>query len=196
MLDRLSDDAARSILGPLSTGQRARLVTAMAEVERLLAASAIEITECDPGHPAARFCVRAYFGELARRFDGGFDPALSISADDGELTRPSGFILVATLHGEPAGCGAVKLHPGGPAEIKRMWAAPAVRGLGLGRRLLAELEERAAASGARAFRLETNKALGEAIALYRSAGYREVAAFNDESYAHHWFEKTLDNPGP
>jgi hypothetical protein len=40
-------------------------------------------------------------------------------------------------------------------------------------------------------RLETNRALSEAIALHRSAGYREVEAFNDEPYAHHWFEKTL-----
>jgi DNA-binding MarR family transcriptional regulator/GNAT superfamily N-acetyltransferase len=196
VLDRLADEAARSILGPLSPRQRTRLVTAMAEVERLLVASAIQIAERDPRHPSARFCVAAYFAELTERFDGGFDPARTISADDEELTRPGGFILVATLHGEPAGCGAVKLHPGAAAEIKRMWAAPAVRGLGLGRRMLTELEERAAASGARAFRLETNRALGEAIALYRSAGYREVARFSDEPYAHHWFEKTPDHPGP
>jgi DNA-binding MarR family transcriptional regulator/GNAT superfamily N-acetyltransferase len=195
VLDQLADDAATSILRPLSARQRTRLVTAMAEVERLLVASAIEITECDPRHPAARFCVRAYFHELAQRFDGGFDPARSIPASDEELTRPSGFILVATLHGEPAGCGAVKLHPGGPAEIKRMWAVPAARGLGLGRRMLTELEAGAAASGASVCRLETNGTLSEAIGLYRSAGYREVAAFNDEPYAHHWFEKTLDRPG-
>ena len=40
-------------------------------------------------------------------------------------------------------------------------------------------------------RLETNKTLKEAGALYRSAGYDEVEAFNDEPYAHHWFEKRL-----
>jgi hypothetical protein len=40
-------------------------------------------------------------------------------------------------------------------------------------------------------RLETNRALVEAIALYRSAGYRKVPAFNDEPFADHWFEKTL-----
>jgi hypothetical protein len=45
-------------------------------------------------------------------------------------------------------------------------------------------------------RLETNRALDEAISLYRTAGYQEVAAFNDEHYADHWFEKTLDHsPG-
>jgi ribosomal protein S18 acetylase RimI-like enzyme len=72
-----------------------------------------------------------------------------------------------------------------------MWVSPTVRGLGLGRRLLAELESTAAAAGAPALRLETNAALGAAIALYRSAGFREVPAFNDEPYAHHWFEKRL-----
>ena len=72
-----------------------------------------------------------------------------------------------------------------------MWVADSVRGLGIGRRLLSELESRAAASGADIVRLETNKALTEAISLYRSAGYREVDAFNDRPYAHHWFEKRL-----
>jgi ribosomal protein S18 acetylase RimI-like enzyme len=99
------------------------------------------------------------------------------------------------LHGEPVGCGALKLHGDDPAEIKRMWVAPAARGLGLGRRLLADLEAHAAARGVRTLRLETNGALGEAIGLYRSAGYREVPAFSDEPYAHHWFEKAL-GPGP
>jgi ribosomal protein S18 acetylase RimI-like enzyme len=152
---------------------------------------AVQVTECDPRHPDARRAVRAYVTELAQRFEGGFDPVLSISATDHEMSPPEGLFLIATLYGEPAGCGALKFHPGAPAEIKRMWVAPEARGLGLGRRLLAELEARAAVRGVRTLRLETNRALTEAISLYRSAGYREVAAFNDEPYAHHWFEKTL-----
>jgi len=67
-----------------------------------------------------------------------------------------------------------------------------VRGLGLGRRLLAELEAYAAARRVSVLRLEINQALEEAIGLCRAAGYREVAAFNDEPYAHHWFEKALE----
>jgi GNAT superfamily N-acetyltransferase len=171
----------------------------MAEVERLLVASTVQVTVSDPRHPDARACLQAYFGELSQRFDGGFDPARSISADDAELTPPAGLLLVATLHGEPIGCGALKFHGDAPAEIKRMWVAPTARGLGLGRRLLTELEAHAAAHGVRTLRLETNRALAEAIGLYRASGYREVAAFNDEPYAHHWFEKTLgptDPPDP
>jgi ribosomal protein S18 acetylase RimI-like enzyme len=68
---------------------------------------------------------------------------------------------------------------------------PETRGLGLGRWLLAEAEARVAATGVRTVRLETNRALTEAVALYRASGYREVAPFNAEPYAHHWFEKRL-----
>jgi ribosomal protein S18 acetylase RimI-like enzyme len=166
----------------------------MEAVEQLLIASQISIGPADPRQPAARSCLEAYFRELATRFDGGFDPRHSNPAHDEEMTPPAGLFLLATLSGEPVGCGALKFHPGAPAEIKRMWVSRAVRGLGLGRRLLAELEARAIAHGATTVRLETNQTLAEAISLYRSSGYREVAPFNAERYAHHWFEKALTGP--
>jgi DNA-binding MarR family transcriptional regulator/N-acetylglutamate synthase-like GNAT family acetyltransferase len=191
LLDERSDALARSFLEPLSAPRRERLVAAMHEVELLLTAGLVELEVLDPSEPAAEHCLREYFAELGRRFDAGFDPTLSISADHDELRPPAGLFLVATLRREPVGCGALKFHDGEPAELKRMWVAGSVRGLGIGRRLLAELERRAAAGGARVVRLETNNALDEAIALYRSSGYREVEAFNSEPYAHHWFEKQL-----
>jgi GNAT superfamily N-acetyltransferase len=160
------------------------------------ATSAVRIAEIDPREPAARACLQAYAAELGQRFDAGFDPAASNPATDAQLTRPLGVLLVATLHEEPIGCGALKFHPGEPAEIKRMWVSPRARGLGLGRRLLVELERLAADSGADTVRLETNRALVEAITLYRAAGYREVPAFNEEAYAHHWFEKHLVPASP
>ncbi len=190
-LDRRSDDLATSILTPLSSQQRSRLVAAMGEVERLLVASMVQVAVIDPRDAAARSCIRAYVDELARRFEGGFDPDRSLSAEDAELTLPSGLLLVATLHSDPVGCGAVKFNDRAPAELKRMWVSPTARGLGLGRRLLTELESCAAAHGVRTLHLETNRALTEAIGLYRAAGYREVDPFNDEPYAHHWFEKSL-----
>src|SRR5579862_4648706 len=190
-LDRLSDDAAAAILGPLSARQRERLVTAMAEVERLLVASMVGITMCDPRHPDARRAVRAYIAELSVRFEEGFDPDRGISAADHEVSPPAGLFLLASLHGEPVGCGVLKFHPAAQAHLKRMWVDSSVRGLGLGRRLLAELEAQAAAHGVRTLQLETHRSLTEAISLYRAAGYREVPPFNDEPYAHHWFEKVL-----
>jgi len=104
--------------------------------------------------------------------------------------------LIARLRGRPVGCGALKFHHRAPAELKRMWVVPDARGLGLGRRLLLELERLARRNGAGAVRLETNRTLKEAVALYRSAGYREVKAFNDEPYAHHWFAKRLATSPP
>jgi DNA-binding MarR family transcriptional regulator len=188
-LGRRSDELARSILEPLSEGERKRLVAAMREVERLLTAALVEVREVDPVHPDAKHCLRAYFAELDRRSDTPFDPATGSTAEPHELRPPAGVLLVAYLRGAPIGCGALKHYPDAPSDIKRMWVAEPARGLGIGRRLLAELEARAAAHGDRSVRLETNRALTEAIALYRSAGYVEVPPFNDEPFAHHWFEK-------
>jgi len=191
VLDGRSDELARAFLEPLGEAQRAELVSAMADVERLLTAGLVDIDAVDPARPAARRCLQEYFAELDRRFDAGFDPASSIPVQHDELRPPVGVFLVARLHAEPIGCGALRFRGDKPAEIKRMWVAESARGLGIGRRLLAELEGRAAAGGSRAVRLDTNRSLGEAINLYRSSGYREVEAFNDERYAHHWFEKRL-----
>jgi DNA-binding MarR family transcriptional regulator/GNAT superfamily N-acetyltransferase len=191
VLDRLSDELARSLLAPLSDSHRARLVEAMARVERLLTAGLVEVDVESPTSPAAQFCLQSYFAELDTRFDAGFDPSRSISADAEELTEPAGLLLVARLRDQPVGCGALKLRRGAPAEIKRMWVAPTARGLGVGRRILNELEQQARDRGVDLVHLETNKTLREATTLYRSAGYVEVDAFNDEPYAHHWFEKRL-----
>jgi DNA-binding MarR family transcriptional regulator/GNAT superfamily N-acetyltransferase len=190
-LDERADDLARSLLAPLSSPQRERLVAAMRDVELLLTAASVEITAVDPEHPDARYCLAEYVAELNRRSERGFDPSVGATALPHEVRPPAGQFFVAYLHGEAIGCGAVKHHPGAPNEIKRMWIAPAARGLGLGRRLLEELEACALASGARIARIETSAALTEALALYRSAGWVEVPAFNEEPFADHWFEKAL-----
>ncbi|MFD8871249.1 GNAT family N-acetyltransferase [Streptomyces sp. NPDC059590] len=190
-LDRRSDELAGSLLEPLNDTQRTRLVAAMAEVDRLLTAATVTLDAVDPDHPDAQHCLLAYFTELQERFETGFDPARSLLPDAGELRPPRGLFLVARLHGEPVGCAGLKLPPGAPAEIKRMWVAPHTRGLGLARRFLTELEARAARHGRDVLRLDTNKALDAAIGLYHSAGFEEVPAFNDEPYAHHWFEKRI-----
>jgi DNA-binding MarR family transcriptional regulator/GNAT superfamily N-acetyltransferase len=191
LLDERSDDLATSILAPLDPLQRDEIVGAMRTVQRLLMAPAVEIRTLDPAARDAQRCIRAYFAELDRRSESGFDPSTGVSAAPHELVPPAGRFLIAYLRDEPVGCGAVKHHPGAPSELKRMWVAESARGLGIGRRLLTELEAYALRSGASVARLETNRALVEAIALYRSAGYVEVAAFNDEPFAHHWFEKQL-----
>jgi DNA-binding MarR family transcriptional regulator/GNAT superfamily N-acetyltransferase len=189
-LDRLSDAHARSLLAPLTGRQRDRLIEAMGTVERLLTASLVEIGGSDPASETAQFCLKSYFSELDTRFDDGFDTAAGLAGASG-YAAPGGLLLVARLRDEPVGCGALCFIDGEPDQVKRMWVARSARGLGLGRRLLTELEQRVRERGGRAIRLETNRRLTEAISLYRSAGYVEVPPYNDEPYAHHWFEKQL-----
>jgi DNA-binding MarR family transcriptional regulator/GNAT superfamily N-acetyltransferase len=191
VLDDRSDELARSILTPLDAGQREQLVTAMRSVERLITASLVAVRIVDPEHSDAKRCLRAYVAELNRRSDIPFDPHNGSTAEPHEVRAPAGAFLVAYLNGEAIGCGAVKHRPGGPSDIKRMWVAESARGLGIGRRLLRELEQLIRESGAGVAQLETNATLVEAITMYRSAGYTEVPAFNDEPFADHWFAKPL-----
>ena len=184
-IESRSDELAAAVLAPLNDRQREQIVDAMATVERLLTASMITTEVVSPRSADARYCIHEYFRELDSRFDSGFDPEQSIPAD------ALGLFLVARLRGKPVGCGGLKLEPRKPAYLKRMWVSRELRGVGLGKRLLRELEDLARESGANAVQLETNRVLTEAIALYRASGYREVEPFNDEAYAHHWFEKRL-----
>src|SRR5215218_3501802 len=190
-LDRASDALAGSLLAPLGDGQRERLIEAMATVERLLTAGLVEVAPEDPAGAAAQACLAAYFAEIDERFEHGWDQAAGIRLEPADMAPPRGLILIARLDGEPVGCGVLWHHGGGVADAKRMWVAPRARGLGLGRRLLAELERHARAAGVRTLRLDTNRALTEAIGLYRAAGYEEIERFNDEPHAHHWFAKPL-----
>ena len=192
-INALSDDLALSMLRPLGKEQAQRLVSAMSEVERLLRASSVEVRAADPRSDEAQRCLEQYFAEIASRFRGGFDR----DRDTGgaallqDFVPPKGCLLIARLFGEPIGCGAIRTLQPGIGEIKRMWVSPRMRGLGVGGRLLTELERVARKRRMRAVRLDTNDSLGEAIRLYQASGYREIDRFNDNPYAHHWFEKTL-----
>jgi DNA-binding MarR family transcriptional regulator/GNAT superfamily N-acetyltransferase len=190
-LDRRSDDLARGLLEPLDHSQRERLTVAMAEVERLLTAAAVEIAPTDPEHDDAVSCLEKYARELNQRSTRTFDPTAGATMTADEARPPAGRFFVAYLHGEPVGCGAVKHPVGAPAHIKRMWIAPEARGLGLGRRLLSALEDCARESGANTARIETNTDLTEALGLYTTTGWGPVDAFNEEPYADCWLEKAL-----
>src|SRR3954449_5762063 len=100
LLDRRSDELARSFLEPLSASRRERLVAAMAEVELLLTAGLVELEVVDPSGPAAEHCLRRYFAELADRFETGFDPASSNSVADEDLRPPAGLFLVAAVRAD------------------------------------------------------------------------------------------------
>lgn len=184
-LDRISDELAAATLAPLDREQRARLLAAQAEVRRLLAVSMVAIAPEDPASADARWCLGHYFADLAARFD--FEAAKTLP------TGPEDLFLLARLQGQPAGCGVLKALDPETGEILRMWVDRPHRGLGIAGRLLDELERHAARRGHARLRLYTNRSLAEAKALYRSRGYREIARYNDDPFADHWFEKRLSS---
>lgn len=142
-----------------------------------------------PESPDAEWCRDRYFAEINALFDHGYDPDVALPAAAPDLSPPHGAFILARLDGKPVGCGGVKLPPGEPAFLKRMWVAPEARGLGIGALLLDELERIARESGAAAVTLDTNSKLTTAARLYASRGYREVADFNGEPHADRWYRK-------
>jgi DNA-binding MarR family transcriptional regulator/GNAT superfamily N-acetyltransferase len=189
--DRLSDNLAASMLDPLDGSQQNRLLAAMGEVERLIRAASVKIAAEAPDTADARLCLSTYFRELEARFETGFDAGADDSARVEDMAPPSGLFVIARLDGDAVGCGGFKRVDKATGEIKRVWTAPSARGLGVARRMLRALEAAAREAGVKTLRLDTNRALTEAHALYRSEGYLEIARFNDNSCAHHWFEKRL-----
>ena len=145
--------------------------------------------------------VRPLYADFIREADGplvydreeaGIDLEAEIAAGPpADLVPPNGILLLARADGEPAGLGGIRHLDTEIAEVKSMYVAPAYRGTGLGRRILARLDEIALEHGCRATRLDTSDYLTPAVGLYRSAGYREVPAYNENPKADLWFERAL-----
>lgn len=108
--------------------------------------------------------------------------------------RPRGLFLIARSGGRPVGCVALKGAGEGMAEVKRLWIDPAMRGAGVARALMRAVEDGARGLGIAILRLDTNRAQAQALAFYRTAGWTEIARFNDDPYADHFFEKRLVAP--
>jgi DNA-binding MarR family transcriptional regulator/GNAT superfamily N-acetyltransferase len=182
-INRISDELAAGVLAPLSAEQRERLLRAQDEVRHLLALSMVTIELEDPRAPDARWCLSRYAAELDERFEEGFDAGVWPA----DATR----FVIARVDGQPAGCGVLKTLSEEVGELARMWVDRPHRGLGIASRILAALEEQARELGFTTVRLDTNRALEEAKAMYRGAGYTEIPRYNDNPYANHWFEKRL-----
>ncbi len=99
--------------------------------------------------------------------------------DPGEVAEGRGTFLVVYREGTPIGCGALRVLDGETAELKRMYVSPALRGKGLGRRLVAALEAEARALGVRRLVLETGVRQTAALALYRATGFRPIPLFGE-----------------
>jgi GNAT superfamily N-acetyltransferase len=140
----------------------------------------VELCVVDYDHPDSVRLIAEVQQEYVRRY-GGKD---STPVDPEEFVPPHGMFLVGYVDGTPAVCGGWRARDSdephftdGDAEIKRMYVIPRVRGRGLARALLAELEHSAATAGRLRMVLETGHAQPEAIALYTSSGYTEIAKF-------------------
>ncbi len=139
--------------------------------------------------------VRALFADYVREIDevlGAEEVEASIAAGPpADLIPPYGAMLLVRRGEEPIGIGGIRHLDTDTPEIKSMYVSPAVRGTGLGPKLLGALETIAAEHGCPAIRLDTSDHLTAAIALYRRAGYVEVPAYNSNPAADLWFERRL-----
>jgi GNAT superfamily N-acetyltransferase len=110
-----------------------------------------------------------------------------------DLAPPGGVFLVACTDTGPVGCGGIRSHAEGVAELKRMYVVPAARRDGVARTLLEQLEQHAVALGYSRIRLETGVRQPEAIALYESAGYEPIDRYGhyQASSLSRCFEKEL-----
>jgi GNAT superfamily N-acetyltransferase len=148
----------------------------------------IEVT--DAGSDEVEGLLAAYVAEMQATFDYQSSRGMPTTPADFEAGQGR-FFVVRDDDGTPVGCGGVRLLDPQTAEVKRMWIVPSARGRGLGRELLAALEQAAVELGAERGLLDTVDVLGPAMALYRSAGWQEVPAYNDNRQATHWFAKAL-----
>ncbi len=147
-----------------------------------------------PESPDASRLLAEYLDDLQRRMGDGWRRAGYVDAAPDQLRPPVGALLVGFEDGEAVACGAVHVIAPGIAEVKRMFVVPRFRGSGLGRALLEALERTAVELGCDVARLDSTERLAEAMALYGSAGYVEIADYNRNPNATTWMERRLRQP--
>lgn len=142
---------------------------------RPVAREDIELRSEPADGPAAQALYAQYMQLLRDRIGARFVPSERIFASEEAFsTDGSAWLVAYDEHGEAVGCGGLRTLEPGVGEIKRMFVATHARRSGRGRRLLRELERRAAAHGHTRVRVLTTEVLHEAIALYAGEGYRTV----------------------
>jgi DNA-binding MarR family transcriptional regulator/predicted GNAT family acetyltransferase len=183
------DRAARLIA---KAGSRAdEVVAAMDLIATLLNRDQLDIREADPDSPEALACWRAYFDELLVRVPAARPEMFTLPDSHADSYRPpQGLCLVAWSDDLPVGCVALRPLDASTAEVKRLWVHASARGQGLARRLMTAIEAEARGMGMTGLKLDTNSALGEAIALYRATGWTDIAPYTGAP-ADVWMEKLL-----
>jgi ribosomal protein S18 acetylase RimI-like enzyme len=168
------------------------------ETERAVPSRAgvIDVSLESPTSSDAVFIAHRYYDDIVTRYYGR--PALPgeiIAAQDDypntDLISPQGMLLVARNGSVVVGCAGVRLRDGDVGEVTRVFVVESMRGRGVARQLMAELERLSRARGISALRLDTRADLVEARGLYSSLGFIEGDAHNSDPYADHWFSKVL-----
>lgn len=135
----------------------------------------ITIAKEDPRSPDALRLLSEFVDEVKKRYDstpadvGVFDPEL--------VSVPRSVFLIARRDGIAVGCGALVPMDEHRVEIKRMFVAPAERGVGIATMIIGELERLAREFGYDAMRLETGSRQPESIALYGKSGFYRIPNF-------------------
>lgn len=141
-----------------------------------MSAERVWLERSSPNDPEAATLI----GELNEVLDAIYHPEdnhFSLPARD--VTGDRGSFLLARLGGRAVGCGAIRMLDDGRAEVKRMYVRPEARGRGVGRAILARLEETARDLGATAMVLEMGAGQSEARALYESVGMAPIPCWGE-----------------
>jgi DNA-binding MarR family transcriptional regulator/GNAT superfamily N-acetyltransferase len=187
--EKLWDERAAAILARHKNARR--LLDAMDIVTIALSRKDIVFEEVDYASDLATHCLTAFAAELSQRLNLVFDLKKSGDPELSQMKHPHGTFVVARLGNMPVGCVGIKGNGGTLAEVKRMWIAPAARGVGLARRLMTTAEQAAKSLGITTLRLDTNSTLFETVGLYRAMSWVEIDRFNNDPYPDLFFEKHL-----
>ncbi|MBH1973634.1 MAG: MarR family transcriptional regulator [Rhodobacteraceae bacterium] len=167
------------------------VIAAMDLIATVMLQDQVELRDADPDSPAALACLQAYYDLLAERIAGVTADMLTLPLSDAAKYRPpQGAFLIAWSDDLPVGCASLRPLESGVAEVKRLWIDPIARGQGLARRLMRALESRARDMGYTHLKLDSNAALTQAIALYRSDGWQDIAPYTGFP-ANVWLGKRL-----
>lgn len=151
----------------------------------------------DPRSSEGRAILERFFTDIIGRYWGRSATPAEVEQEmnrdpSGDLRDDAGFLLVVRDGAQVVGCGGVRFVGPGVGEVTRVYIDPVVRGRGVGRSLLDELESMSVRRGLRTLRLTVRGDLAEAHRLYLRLGYEAVDPFSDSPYADHQLAKKLD----
>ena len=155
----------------------------------------------DLADPVARALIFRQWTEICERYDSPAPCGEESAMPTGSFAEPAGAFLVGEVEGVPVACGGVRACEDGPpgvGEIKRMYVEPTMRGCGLGRLLLAALEDEGRRLGYERLWLETGTAQPEALRLYETGGWIPIPKYGE--YKHEedsrCYQRAIGPPGP